>query len=148
MSSVPKPDRTTVRLTFALPSVPSGLHLRMKEIGRTVDDIAAAVAGVDAGRDEQFVGEDGDFVGLADAFGVFEDDDFIILVVARFELRIGFAARDPEAALGVEVHLDRLGEQRIGGVKIDLETFGEDEGLAFQLGIGIGYLGVALGVGE
>ncbi len=64
---------------------------------------------------------------------------------AGLDLRIGFAAGDPEPAGGVEVHLDRLGQQRIGGEEVDLEAVGDLKRLALDLRIGIGHLGVALG---
>ena len=55
------------------------------------------------------------------------------------------AARHPEPAGGVEVHLNRLGQQRIGGEQVDLETVGDLQRLALDLRVGIGHLGIALG---
>ncbi len=50
------------------------------------------VPGDDAGGDVEFVGEVGDFVGLAIAIGVFEDFDGIAAVFDARALRIGPAA--------------------------------------------------------
>ena len=118
VSSVPKPESTT-RCLSALPS-PS-VSLRWTQLG-AVGDVGAAVARLDAGGDQQAVGEDGRLVGLAVAVGVFEDDDLVVGLLARLDLRIDLAARDPEPALRVEVHLDRLGQQRVGGEQVDLEA--------------------------
>ena len=54
----------------------------MKQV-RTVHDIGAAVARHDAGGDQQAVGENGGLVGDAGALGVFEDDDFVVLLLRR-----------------------------------------------------------------
>src|SRR6185437_2962609 len=72
-----------------------------------IGDVAAAVAGADRRGDEQAVREDGGLVRLAVVVGVFEDDDLVVGFFAGFDLRVDFTGGDPEAALGVEVHLDR-----------------------------------------
>ena len=84
-------------------------------------------------------------VGLAVAVRVFEDDDLVVRLLPGLDLRIDLAAGHPQPALRVPVHLDRLGEQRIGGEEVDLEARRDDERLAFDLRIGIGNLGVPLG---
>ncbi len=116
----------------------------MKQVG-AVGDVDAAVAGLEAGGDQQAVGEDRHLVGLAGALGVFEDDDLVVRFLAGLDLRIDLAAGDPEPAGRVEVHLDRLGQQRVGGEEVDLEALGELQGLALQLRVGIGNGGVLLG---
>jgi hypothetical protein len=114
---------------------------------RAVGDVRPAVARLDAGGDQEAVGEHGGLVGLAVAGGVFEDDDLVVGLLAGLDLRVGLARGDPEPALRVEVHLDRLGQQRVGGEEVHLEPFGEDERLAFQFRVGVRHLGVALGEG-
>src|SRR5262245_53562895 len=116
----------------------------MDQVG-AVGDVDAAVAGLQSSRNEQSVGEDGDLVGLAGALAVFEDDDLVVGLLAGLDLRVGLAARQPEPAGGVPVHLDRLVQERIGGEEVDLKAVGDLERLAFDLGIGVGDLGVALG---
>ncbi len=113
-------DLALVGLLFA------GRRAQVQEVG-VVGDVDAAVAGFEAGRDEQAVGEHGCLVGFAHTLGVFEDDDLVVLLGTRFDLRVRFAARDPQPALGVEVHLDRLGEQRVGGEQVDLEAVSDLE---------------------
>src|SRR5262249_13314165 len=83
---------------------------QVDELG-AVGDIGAAVAGFDAGGDQQAVRENGRLVGLAVAVGVFEDDDLVVGDLARLDLRVDLAGGNPQPALGVEVHLDRLGQQ-------------------------------------
>ena len=92
----------------------------VEELG-ALRDVDAAVAGRDAGGNEETVGEDGGFVGAAGAGGVFEDDDLVGGGRAGLDLRINFGAGDPEAAGWVEVHVDRFIEQGIFGPERDLE---------------------------
>ncbi len=101
-------------------------------------DVGSAVAGGDAGRDEEAVGEDRGRVGGAVVVLVFDDQDLVVGDLARFDLGVDFAGDDPEPPLRVEVHLDRLGDLRVGGEEVDLEAFREDEGLPFQFRIGEG----------
>ena len=69
VSSVPKPERTTRRRVGLAVAV--GV-LEVEQLG-AVGDVGPAVARLDAGGDQQAVGEDGGLVGLAVAVGVFED---------------------------------------------------------------------------
>ena len=134
MSSVPKPESTTrgcVGLAVAV-----GV-LEVEQFG-AVGDIGAAVARLDAGGDQQAVGEDRGLVGLAVAVGVFEDEDLVVGLLPRLDLGIDLRAGDPEPPRGVEIHLDRLGEQRVGGEQVDLEAVGHLERLPLDLGVGIG----------
>ena len=55
-------------------------------------------------------------------------------MICGIDLRAG----DPEPARGVEVHLDRLGDQRVGREQVDLEAVGDLERLPLDLGVGIG----------
>ena len=90
-----------------------------------IGDVRPAVARFDAGRNQQAVGEDVRLVGPAVAVGVFEHDDLVVGRLARLDLRIGLARGDPEPPLRIKVHLDRLRQQRIGGVEIDLQPLAE-----------------------
>ena len=119
-------------------------RLEVDQLG-AVGDIGAAVARGHAGRDQQAVGEDGGLVGFAVAVGVLKDDDLVVGLLARLDLRVDLAGGDPKPALRVEVHLDRLGEQRVGRVQRDLEALRDDERLAFDLGVRIRDGGVRLG---
>ena len=93
----------------------------------TMTDVAAAVPRLNASRDEQAIGKDARFLGVAVAVGVFQNDDFVVGNLAGFDLGIDFAAGDPQAALAVEVHLDRLGEKRVLRKQIDFEAGAEVE---------------------
>ena len=87
--------------------------------------LAAAVAGREAGRNEQAVGKHRRLVGPPGARRVFEHDDLVGLRLARLDLRVELGARDPKASPGVEVHLDRLVEERVLGPERNLETVGD-----------------------
>ncbi len=119
---------------------------QVQQLG-AVGNVDAAVTGLQPGWNNQAVGKNGDFIGFADALGVFEHDDLVVRLFARLDLRIGLTADDPEPAAGVKVHLNRLGQQRVRGKEIDFESLRQDERLAFQLGVRVGHLGVALGKG-
>ena len=62
------------------------------------------------------------FVGLADSFGVLENDDLVVGSLPGPNLGIDLTARHPKPAGGIEIHLNRLGQQRIGGIHHDLPT--------------------------
>jgi len=59
----------------------------VKELG-ALGDVRAAVAGLDAGGNEQAIGEDSGLVGTAVAGGVLKHNDFVISDLAGFHLRI------------------------------------------------------------
>ena len=99
----------------------------VEEFG-ALGDVGAAVAGRDAGGNEQAVGEDRGFVGAAGASGVFEDDDLVGGGLAGLDLRINLGAGDPEAAGRVEVHVDRFIQQGIFGPERDLKGVVDGEG--------------------
>ena len=74
VSSVPKPgedDAAGVGLAVAV-----GV-LEVQQFG-AVGDVDAAVSGLEAGGDEQTVGEDRGLVGPAVVVGVFEDQDLVV----------------------------------------------------------------------
>src|SRR5262249_21153150 len=136
-----KDDSLVIRL-FARPA-----GAQVNKFG-TIGDVCPAVTRLDTCGNQQPVGEDGGLVRLAVAVGIFEDNDLVVGNLPRLDLRVDLAGGDPQAALGVEVHLNRLGEERVGGEEVDLEPFGEDEALALQFRIGVGDLGVGLGEGD
>ncbi len=105
-----------------------------------VGDVGAAVAGLDAGRDEQAVGEDGGPVGAAVAVAVLEDEHPVVGLLAGRDLGIHLGADDPEPSLRIEVHLDRLGQHGVGREQVDLEPLGHLERLPLDLGVRVGDL--------
>ncbi len=103
--------------------------LEVEQLGGLAD-VAGPVAlgrehGRDAGGDEQAVGKDGALLGLAVVVGVFEDEDFVERVLPGRDLRIHRAARDPQAALRVPVHLRGFREERVLGPEGNFESIGE-----------------------
>ncbi len=117
----------------------------MQQLG-AVGDIDAAVAWSNSRGDEQAIGKDADLVRFAYAARVGKDQNLVVGFLPRFDLRIDFGRRHPKPAGGIEVQLNRLGQQGVGREKVDLESGSHLERLAFQLGIGIGdFLEFALG---
>src|SRR5205814_8714948 len=111
-------DMLFVRLAIAI-----GV-LEIKQLVAGGDVTSAVAVGQNADGNEQTVGEHGGFVGLAVAVGVFEHDDRIGGGLAGFDLRIDFRTGDPEPALGVPVHLNRLVQLRVFGPATGVETIG------------------------
>ena len=109
---------------------------QVEQLG-AVGDVGAAVARLDPGGDQELVGEDGGLVGLAVVVGVLEDHDLVVGHLARLDLGVDLGAGDPKPPEGVEVHLDRLGQQRVGGEEVDLEPLGHLERGALGLGVGV-----------
>jgi len=107
----------------------------MHQLG-AVSDVCAAVPRLDARGDEEAVGEDGCLVGLAVAVAIFEHHDPVVRHLPRQDLRVDLGTGDPEPAGRIEVHLDRLGDQRVGRVERNLEALGHLERLPLELGIG------------
>lgn len=104
----------------------------------TVGDVGPSVTRFDAGRNQEAVGEDAGIFGDAVAVIVLEDDDFVVGFGPDWNLRIDPGTGDPEPPGGIEIHLDGLGEEGIGGVEVDLEPIGDGEGLPFEFRIGDG----------
>jgi hypothetical protein len=124
-------------------AVPVGV-LQVDEL-RAVGHVAAAVARLDAGRDEEPLGEDGRLVGLAVAVRVLQDHDLVVRDLAGNDLGIVDEGRDPEPPARVPVHLRGLGDERIGGEQRDLEPVGDLEALPLDLGSGGGGSGFCCG---
>ena len=57
--------------------------------------------------------------------------------LAGLDLGVDLGAGDPEPPPGVEVHLDRLGQERVGGEQVDLEPLGDLERRPLGLGVGV-----------
>ena len=98
----------------------------VEQIG-ALADVATAVAGENAGGNEQALGKDGGGIGLTVAGGVAENDDFVVGGLADFDLRVNLRAGDPQVAVGVEVHLGRLVEQRVFRPQGDFIAVGHRE---------------------
>ena len=78
-------------------------------------------------RDQQPIREHRALVRLPVAIGVFEDEDLVVRRLAGRDLRVKRRGADPEAALGIPVHLGRLFEERILGPELDLIAFLDGE---------------------
>ena len=78
---------------------------------RTICDIRPAIAWLDARWDQQPVRKHRRLIRLAIPIHVLEHDDLIIRLLPWCDLRIDLRRRDPEPPPGVEIHLDRLGQQ-------------------------------------
>ncbi len=103
-----------------------------------VGDVRSVAGRKDAGRYQQAVGEDGRLVGLAISRRVFENDDLVVRDLARLELRIDAARRDPQPASRIPVRVNRFRNVGIGREQVDLEPFSDLELLQLLHRIGIG----------
>ena len=120
-------DRIHARLVGL--QVPVGIT-HVQHFG-AVRHIHAAVADRDTRRDEQVVREDRRFVGYAVVVRVLQNRDRIAGILPRRNVRIDGAADNPQAAVVVPSHVDRLGDHRVSGEKIDFEAVGHMEGFHF-----------------
>src|SRR5579871_1462439 len=110
----------------------------------TVGDIDTAIARLDFRRNEQTTSEDRRLVRSADALRVFENDDLVVGLLPRLDLRIDLARRDPKPPTRIEIHLNRLRQERIGREQIHLKPFGHLERLALDFGIRVRNFGITL----
>ncbi len=110
--------------------------LEVQQLGR-VGDIDATVSRQHTGRDQQVVGKHRRFLGHAVAVGVLEDDDLVVRALAWLNVRIEPAAHEPEPPLRIPVHLDRLGDVRIGGKEVHLKAVRQLEGRHLGIGRGV-----------
>ena len=141
VSSVPNPDRTTRRWSAR----PSWSVSARWSSSVPLRDVGAAVADLDAGRDQEAVGEDLGLFRLAVAVGVGQDHDLVVGGGVGLELGIRLGAGDPEPASGVEVDLGRLSEQGVGGEEVDLVPLGDVERGSLGVDVGVDHLGHLLG---
>ena len=100
----------------------------------TLGHIDAAVAGLQAGRYEEVLSEEGNFIGASLPGSVLEDNNFIGGRLAGFDLGVDRRAGDPQPSAGVKIHMDRFIEQRILGPKRDFEALGD-----LELRVGLGH---------
>ena len=105
---------------------------------RAVGDVDAAVAGLHGGGHQEAVGKDGAGVGPPVTVAIFEDRDRVVGDLTRPDLGIHARRRDPQPALGIEVHLQRLRDQRIGSEQIHLIAVGHLHRRQFRRGVGRG----------
>ena len=96
-----------------------------------------------SGRDGEFVGEDGELVGLAVAVGVLANLD-PVTPLAGFLQFVGVVHRlgDPQASSLVEGHADGLEDEGIGRPELCLKTLTQDDPLG---GFGRGQRSLHLG---
>ena len=99
------------------------------DVGRLDEDDAVLVE-LEAGRAVEAVEEGRGLEDLAGLRVEIQDDELVEDLGGRGGLGVGRPAGDPEAALGVEVHLhrvDQLGDDRLVGDELDLHAFGGGE---------------------
>ena len=86
--------------------------------------------------EEEIVGEDSFLVSFSVVVGVFEDEDEVVCYRAGKGVWVARKAGDPEAAFGIELHLQRVdefGEVLAGGEAVELEVFVDGEVLEVVL---------------
>src|SRR5258708_7058779 len=84
-------------------------------------DICAAIARNDRRWNQQTVRKDGRLIGFAVTVGIFKDQDLVFLFLAWCDLWIDRRTGNPQAALRIEVHLDRLGQKWVFCPEADLD---------------------------
>ena len=95
-----------------------------------LDEDHAVLVELEAGRAVEAVEEGRGLEDLAGLRVEIQDDELVEDLGRRGGLRVGRPAGDPEAALGVEVHLhrvDELGDRGLVGDELDLHAFGGGE---------------------
>ena len=70
--------------------------------------------------------------------GILQNDDAIVWLVARLDVRIGGGGGHPRAAARIPVEVDRILDHRIGGKEIQLEALGHGDRLELSDRIGSG----------
>ena len=105
---------------------------------RAVGDVDAAVAGQHGGGHQEAVGKDRAGVGPPVTIAILEDRNGVVGDLARPDLWIHARRRDPQPALGIEVHLQGLRDQRIGGEQIHFIAVGHLHRRQFRRGVGRG----------
>ena len=86
-------------------------------------------------RHQQTFGKHRVLVGAAVLVGVFQDHDAIIRSVTRLDVGVSRAGGNPGPPACIPVEVDRIGDHRILGEKIDFETIRDGEILQFGVGI-------------
>ena len=99
---------------------------------RHLRQVNASVSQLDADGQMQPVGKRRAAVGLAVVVGVFEDQDLVVGLGARQVHGVRRHGSDPEPALGVEGHRDRVfqvGKLDLRREQVDRVALGQREGL-------------------
>ena len=114
---------------------------------RRLDEDDAVLIELEAGRAVEAVKEGGRLEDLAGLRVEIQDDELVEDLGRRRGLRVGRPAGNPEAALGVEVHLhrvDELGDGGLVGDELDLHAFGRGEVLELidTAEVGDGFLAI------
>ncbi len=95
----------------------------MEQLG-AVNDVGTFVPGQDARRNQQPIGKNGCLIGDAVAVGVIENENLVVCLLARFDVWVDFARRQPEPTVGIKVHLNWLRDFGIRRVEIYLKSIG------------------------
>ena len=113
------------------------ISIRQVQQLRTGPDIGPAVTDLDSGRNQQTIREHSRLVSHAISVGVFQHEDLVVGRGTRGDLRIDLAAGNPQTPLSVEVHVNRLGDQRITREEVNLKPLRKNERGAFEFRIGV-----------
>ncbi len=100
------------RMIFALVGFAVAVGIAQEHQVRLLRDVDAAVAELEAGRNVEAVREHRRLVGASIAVGVLEDNQLVVGLLARQHVRIRRRRQHPQAALRVERHRERFGEDR------------------------------------
>lgn len=103
-----------------------------------VCDIGSAIGREDGGGNVEVIGKNGAFVGDAVTIRVFQNEDLVVLLGSGDDVGIHSARDEPEAALGIKVHLDRLRDHGVGSHQLDLHAIRKVEGGGLFVRIGVG----------
>ena len=94
---------------------------------RRVRHVGPSIAGDHRRGDVESPGEAGGLVRGAIPVGILQDQHLIIFLLPRSDHGVHRAAHQPETPRRIPVHLDRLGNHRIGGEEVDLHARGQFE---------------------
>ncbi len=123
-------ERAEEHLAFVRLAVSVGI-LKIPNV-RNAPGNAPVFAGIDSDGNVQAVGEGRDLVGAPVVVGIFEDFDGVAAgAVGGHGVGILLRHRDPEPSPGIEGHIHRLEDLRLGGEKLNFKTRREMEGLLF-----------------
>ena len=108
--------------------------LEMQQFG-AVRHIDPAIPRFDPGGNQQSFGKDRGFVRDSIAVGIFQNQNLIRRLLSRCNLRINLGSGNPEPALGIKIHLNRLMNPRICREQVDFEPFRQHKRFPFFFGI-------------
>ena len=75
--------------------------------------------GGNTGGNQQAICKDSAFVGNAITIGIPQHNDLVVGYFSWLDLRVNSAARHPQTASGIEIHLDWLADVRVRREKIE-----------------------------